>query len=264
MSRVRADVALVARGLFASREQARAAILAGAVGIAGRPVTKAGEAVAEDAEFEVAAARAFVSRGGTKLAGALDAFGIDPSGLRCIDVGASTGGFTDCLLQRGAASVAAVDVGYGQLDWKLRNDPRVAVFERTNIRYAAAEVLGAPFDLAVVDVSFIGLAKVLPHVLPMLAVSGSLVALVKPQFEAGRGRVGKKGVVRDPAVHAEVLASVCAEVEASGWTVTGLAWSPITGPEGNIEFWVAAGRHGVPTEMTPEVVVEAAHRALGG
>lgn len=264
MTRVRADVALVARGLFASRERARAAILAGGVRIEGRPVTKAGEAVDEDAEFEVAVAPAFVSRGGIKLAGALDAFEVDPTGLRCVDVGASTGGFTDCLLQRGAVSVTAVDVGYGQLDWKLRNDPRVSVFERTNIRDASAEELGAPFDLAVVDVSFIGLAKVLPHVLPMLADEGRIVALVKPQFEAGRGRVGKKGVVRDPAVHADVLASVCAEVASAGWVVTGLAWSPITGPEGNIEFWVAADRNGPPTESTPEGVVDAAHRALGG
>jgi 23S rRNA (cytidine1920-2'-O)/16S rRNA (cytidine1409-2'-O)-methyltransferase len=180
-----------------------------------------------------------------------------------VDVGASTGGFTDCLLQRGAESVAAVDVGYGQLAWSLRSDPRVSVFERTNIREVEPASLGTPFDLAVVDVSFISLAKVLPYVLALIGPNGRLVALVKPQFEVGKGRVGKKGVVRDAALHIEVLESAEDAVRAAGWVVTGLTYSPITGPEGNIEFWIVAGVDGTPTTTTPREVVQAAHCELG-
>ena len=201
----RLDVEVASRGLTGSREQARAAVLAGSVTVDGVVVTKAGASVAPGAVIDVAEGPRFVSRGGTKLAHALDEFGIDPGGAIALDVGASTGGFTDCLLQRGAASVTAVDVGYGQLAWQLRNDPRVRVLERTNIRTAGAEVLGGPFDLVVIDVSFVGLAKVLPAILPHVTPNGSVVALVKPQFEVGKGRVGKKGVVRDPALHCEVL-----------------------------------------------------------
>lgn len=263
MARLRADAALVARGLFASREQARAAILAGEVRIDGVPVGKAGQPVADDVHFEVADRPRYVSRGGLKLAGALDAFHIDPAGLVCIDVGASTGGFTDCLLTRGAASVAAVDVGYGQLAWELRRDERVRVFERTNIRGADPEVLGAPFDLAVVDVSFIALSKVMPAVSAMVGPEGTVLALVKPQFEIGKGRVGKKGVVRDPADHVEVLIAVSEAVRELGWVVRGLTWSPVKGPEGNIEFWVMLSRAGEPTRSDARDVVEAAHRALG-
>ena len=261
MTRRRIDVELVSRGLASSREQARAAILAGRVTVGGAAVTKAGALVDVSAEISVTEAPRFVSRGGIKLAHALDTFGLDPTGAEAVDVGASTGGFTDCLLQRGAARVTAVDVGYGQLAWRLRSDPRVTVRERTNVRDAD---LGGPYDLATVDVSFIGLAKVLPAVLRRLKESGSVLALVKPQFEAGKGRVGKKGVVRDPVVHQEVLESVVAFITEHGWVVRGLAWSPITGPEGNIEFWVWLAPSGEPTSAEPGVVVAAAHEALGG
>lgn len=264
MARIRLDVLLVDRGLFPSRERARAAVLAGRVRVGGQRVTKAGQAVDEDAALEITPEAEYVSRGGHKMAGALETFGIDPTGMRVVDVGASTGGFTDCLLQRGAESVAAVDVGYGQLAWSLRTDPRVAVFERTNIRSADPAALGAPFDLAVIDVSFIGLATVLPHVEALLSEEGMFLALVKPQFEAGKGRVGKRGVVRDPEVHVDVLRRVGDVVRASGWVVRGLTWSPITGPEGNIEFWLWAARSGEPAEVAPDDVVRAAHQALGG
>lgn len=262
MARPRADAALVARGLFPSRERARAAILAGEVRIAGVPVRKAGEPVDPDAEFEIAERADYVSRGGQKLDGALSAFGVDPGGGRCLDVGASTGGFTDRLLRGGAAGVTAVDVGYGQLAWKLRNDPRVRVHERTNIRDADPDALGAPFDLAVVDVSFIGLGKVLPVVFAMMAERGVVLALVKPQFEIGKGRVGKRGVVRSAADHVEVLESVCAAVGGSGWVVRGLTWSPVKGPEGNIEFWVMTTASGEPAVEDVASIVNEAHREL--
>ncbi len=206
----------------------------------------------------------YVSRGGLKLAGALDVFGLDPRGMRAIDVGASTGGFTDCLLQRGAGSVVAVDVGYGQLAWSLRGDERVSVFERTNIRKADPQVLGAPFDLAVIDVSLIGLDKVLPVVASMVSPEGDMVALVKPQFEAGRDRVGKNGVVRGPDIHADVLSAVAGTVEGLGWTVRGMTWSPVKGPKGNIEFWIWSSRHGDAAVSSPHEVVTAAHQVLGG
>jgi 23S rRNA (cytidine1920-2'-O)/16S rRNA (cytidine1409-2'-O)-methyltransferase len=264
VARQRADILLVERGLFASRERARAAILAGEVRVAGVRVEKAGELVDTGADLEVAERRRYVSRGGDKLAGALDTFGLDPSGLRAADVGASTGGFTDCLLQRGARSVCAVDVGYGQLAWSLRQDDRVDVFERTNIRMADPVLLGAPFDLVVADVSFISLATVLPHLRALMGEAGQLVALVKPQFEAGKGRVGKRGVVRDPVVHAEVLRSVLAALEKAALAVHGLTWSPIKGPEGNIEFWVWARAQGEACPVDPEAIVAAAHEQLGG
>jgi 23S rRNA (cytidine1920-2'-O)/16S rRNA (cytidine1409-2'-O)-methyltransferase len=265
VTRSRIDVILVDRGLFPSREQARAALLAGEVRVADQVVSKAGQLVDDASLITVAERHRFVSRGGEKLAGALDAFGLDVSGLRVVDVGASTGGFTDCVLQRGAASVCAVDVGYGQLAWSLRTDPRVAVFERTNIRTANPTDLGAPFDLAVVDVSFISLRKVLPSLLSLIdADSGQLVALVKPQFEVGKGRVGKRGVVRDPLLHQEVLeASASASTEA-GLVVRGLTFSPIKGPEGNIEFWMWAARRGAPAEESASAVVQTAHAKLGG
>jgi len=264
MARRRADAALVDAGLFASREQAKAAILAGRVRIGGTPVIKAGADVPEDAAFEVEPTQEFVSRGGHKLAGALDAFDMDVQGLRAVDVGASTGGFTDCLLQRGAASVTAVDVGYGQLAWKLRCDERVTVLERTNIRSVDGEMAGAPFSLAVIDVSFIGLAKVLAHVASVLEPAGEIVALVKPQFEAGKGRVGRRGVVRDTIVHEDVLRSVAGEAESQGWLVTGMTWSPIKGPEGNIEFWMRLSRQGDAASVDAAEIVRAAHDALGG
>jgi 23S rRNA (cytidine1920-2'-O)/16S rRNA (cytidine1409-2'-O)-methyltransferase len=264
MTTRRIDVELVSRGLAPSREQARAAVLAGRVTVDGHTVTKAGSPVAEGARVEVAEGPRFVSRGGVKLAGALETFGIDPTGTEALDVGASTGGFTDCLLQNGARHVTALDVGYGQLAWSLRNDERVRVLERTNIRTAAPAIVGGPYDLVVIDVSFVGLAKVLPFVVPLMRPDGSIVALVKPQFEAGKGRVGKKGVVRDPVVHRDVLDSLVTRAAADGMVVRGLTWSPITGPEGNIEFWIWLARSGEPTTQTPETVVAAAHEALGG
>ena len=264
MTRRRIDAELVERGLFASREQARAAVLAGDVRVAGQVVTKAGHPVSPDAEIIVAERQRYVSRGGTKLAGALDEFGLEVAGLRAVDVGSSTGGFTDCLLQRGVVSVAAIDVGYGQLAWSLRTDPRVTSFERSNIRAIEPSDVGAPFDLAVVDVSFISLRTVLPHVVALLGDQGALVALVKPQFEAGKGRVGKKGVVKDEAVHVEVLEGAVKASREAGLVVCGIAFSPIKGPEGNIEFWMWASREGTPTTRDAESVVSAAHATLGG
>jgi len=239
-------------------------VLAGDVRVAGEVVTKAGHSIDEDAAIEVAEKQRFVSRGGEKLFGALEEFGIDVAGMRAIDVGASTGGFTDCLLQRGAASVVAVDVGYGQLAWSLRTDPRVAVFERLNIRAADPAELGAPFDLVVIDVSFISLRVVMPHLLTLLGPEAQLVALVKPQFEAGKGRVGKRGVVKDPEVHEDVVRAAVEAAEEGGLVVRGLTYSPIKGPEGNIEFWMWAARSGESTAATAEALVALAHEKLGG
>jgi 23S rRNA (cytidine1920-2'-O)/16S rRNA (cytidine1409-2'-O)-methyltransferase len=264
MTRLRADALLVDRGLLPSREQAKAAILAGRVRADGAPVTKAGQQIPIGASLDVDPGPRYVSRGGEKLEGALADFGVVADGRRVLDVGASTGGFTDCVLQHGASAVTAVDVGYGQLAWSLRNDARVEVFERTNIRHVTAEDLGKGFGLAVVDVSFIGLDKVLPVVCGLVADDGDILALVKPQFEAGKGRVGKGGVVRDLAVHGEVLDSIVALSEESGWVVRGLAWSHLKGPKGNIEFWVWLSRHGPRTSRTSDDVVASAHAALGG
>jgi 23S rRNA (cytidine1920-2'-O)/16S rRNA (cytidine1409-2'-O)-methyltransferase len=264
MARIRADAALVEAGLFPSRERAHAAILAGDVRVGGEPLLKPGQQVDQDTVFEVAPGQQYVSRGGFKLAAALDAFGIDPEGMRVLDVGASTGGFTDCLLQRGAAAVTALDVGYGQLAWSLRTDPRVTVLERTNIRSVEGPLPGAAFDLAVIDVSFIALVKVLPFVREQLGETGQVVALVKPQFEAGKGRVGKRGVVRDPEVHADVLRTVARAAEEMGWVVRGVTFSPVKGPEGNIEFLIWLAGDGEPSDFTPEATVAAAREALGG
>lgn len=264
MERRRIDVALVERGIFQSRERARAAVLAGEVRVNGVVVTKAGHPIGDDVAIDVVERARFVSRGGDKLAGALDSFGVDVSGVRAIDVGASTGGFTDCLLQRGAQSVVALDVGYGQLAWALRTDERVRVVERTNIRSVDPAELGAPFDLAVIDVSFISLRTVLPHVVATLGETGAVLALVKPQFEAGKGRVGKRGVVRDPELHREVLESSTAAATEAGLIVRGLGFSPIKGPEGNIEFWLWAARAGEAAEVDASDVVAKAHDTLGG
>ncbi|MDO8915422.1 MAG: TlyA family RNA methyltransferase [Coriobacteriia bacterium] len=264
MTRRRADAALVDAGLFASREQAKAAIIAGRVRIGDSPVVKPGQPVDDEVVFWVEPAQEYVSRGGHKLAGALDVFGIDVDGMSAVDVGASTGGFTDCLLQRGVVSVTAVDVGYGQLAWKLRQDPRVTVVERTNMRSVDGDLPGAPFGLAVIDVSFVGLAKILPAVSTVLGESGEMVALVKPQFEAGKARVGKRGVVRDAAVHVDVLQDVIVFAGTHGWGLLGLTWSPITGPEGNIEFWVRLGRGAESVPVDIDGIVRAAHDALGG
>ena len=264
MVRRRIDAVLVERGLFPSRERARAAVLAGEVRVDGRVAHKAGEQVAGDVVIEVAEKPRYVSRGGEKLAGALAAFGVNVAGRRAIDVGASTGGFTDCLLQAGAATVAAVDVGYGQLAWPLRGDERVEVFERTNIRHADPGALGAPFDLVVVDVSFISLRTVFAALVGLMGDDADLVALVKPQFEVGKARVGKRGVVKEPRAHLDALEGVCAVARDAGLIVRAMTFSPIKGPEGNIEFWVWASRKGTPTTQSPDEIVAAAHDTLGG
>jgi 23S rRNA (cytidine1920-2'-O)/16S rRNA (cytidine1409-2'-O)-methyltransferase len=234
--RSRLDLCLVQRGLAESREKARALILAGAVLVEGQPAAKAGTLVAADATVEVVAGPRYVSRGGEKLAGALADFRLDVSGLVAIDVGASTGGFTDCLLRGGAARVYAVDVGYGLIDYRLRRDPRVTVLERVNIRYL--ESLPEPGDVATIDVSFISLEKVIPVVAGLLKPGGRIVALVKPQFQAKRREVGKKGVVRDPQVHAAVLGRLVAWGAGRGLRLRGLTTSPLRGPAGNKEFFV--------------------------
>jgi 23S rRNA (cytidine1920-2'-O)/16S rRNA (cytidine1409-2'-O)-methyltransferase len=243
MKRARADQLLVDRGLAESRTRAQALILAGLVFSGESRVTKAGQPIAPDAALEVRGRdHPWVSRGGVKLAHALEHFGWDVTGAVAMDVGASTGGFTDVLLTRGAARVYAVDSGTNQLAWKLRDDPRVIVHERTNARHLTAVEVPEPIDLIVCDASFIGLSKVLATPLGFAAAQARLVALIKPQFEAGREEVGKGGVVRDPAVHARVCAEVAAWVASSGWTVNGIVPSPITGPEGNVEFLIAATR----------------------
>jgi 23S rRNA (cytidine1920-2'-O)/16S rRNA (cytidine1409-2'-O)-methyltransferase len=234
MEKVRLDQLLVQRGLADTRARAQAVIMAGQVRVDGQVVRKAGTRVPVDAEVTVETGLPYVSRGGFKLAAALDAFGLDPQGLVVADVGASTGGFTDCLLQRGAARVYAIDVGYGQLAWKLRRDPRVVVMERTNVRYLPA--LPEPIGLVTIDVSFISLALVLPVVGGWLGPEGRIVALVKPQFEVGRGEVGRGGVVRRPEQHEAVLMRVAEEARALGLRLEGVVASPILGPAGNREF----------------------------
>jgi len=263
MTRRRIDAVLVDRGLFASRERARTAVLAGDVRIDGQTARKAGELVSEEALIEIADRARFVSRGGEKLAGALVAFGVDVDGKRAVDVGASTGGFTDCLLQAGATTVASVDVGYGQLAWSLRTDERVAVFERTNIRYADPAQLGAPFDVVVADVSFISLRTVAPALISLMGEAADLVALVKPQFEVGKARVGKRGVVKEPQAHVDALEAAGRAIERAGLVVRGMTFSPIKGPEGNIEFWIWASRKGEPGQLSAEDVVAEAHERLG-
>jgi len=245
MPKKRLDQILVERGLAESRARAQALVIAGKVYAGERRLDKAGAPTPEDLAIEVRGQpHPWVSRGGIKLATGLDAFAIDPAGMVAIDVGASTGGFTDVLLKRGAARVFAVDVGHGQLAWTLRNDVRVTVLERTNARHLTAAQVPEPVDLVVCDASFIGLETVLPAALALTRPKAWLVALIKPQFEVGKGRVGKGGVVRDPALHAEV----CARIEAwvagiPGWSVLGIVESPITGPEGNKEFLIG-GRKG--------------------
>lgn len=238
---IRLDQHLVALGLAPSRSKAQALIMAGLVRVDGKPAAKAGFSVPQGASVEVAGPEhPYVSRGGVKLAGALDHFQLTVKGLDCLDVGASTGGFTDCLLQGGAASVTCVDVGYGQLDWKLRNDPRVTLYERINARHLTPEVAPGPFGLIVVDVSFISLTLVLGPLLSRLAPGGHMLPLVKPQFEAGRRAVGAGGVVRDPAARQAALDKVAAFLEGLGLEVLGSCPSPIKGPKGNQEYFLLA------------------------
>ena len=237
MMRRRLDAELVRRGLAATTAEAREAVLAGLVSVAGAPASKPAALVGSGEALAVAAAkRPFVSRAGSKLAAALDRFGVSPDGLRCLDAGASTGGFTDCLLQAGAAEVIAIDVGYGQLDWGLRNDPRVTVIEKTNVRDLTPGMLAYRPELVVADLSFISLRVVLPTLTEVAAPDAGFVVLVKPQFEAERGEVGSGGVVRDPAVWLRVLRDIAGAARGSGLRREGVMASPITGPAGNVEF----------------------------
>ena len=233
----RLDVLLTERMFAESRAKAQAIIMSGNVYVDGQKADKPGTSYEESVEIEVRGAVCpYVSRGGLKLEKALRDFGVKPVDFVCSDSGASTGGFTDCLLQQGAKKVFAIDVGYGQLDWKIRSDPRVVVMERTNIRYVTPEQLGEPLDLSVIDVSFISLKIVLPTIKTLLKPTGQVLCLIKPQFEAGKDKVGKKGVVRAPATHQEVLDSFVSLAHDQGFKILGLTFSPVKGPEGNIEF----------------------------
>ncbi len=261
--KVRLDQQLTQLGLCASREKAKAAVMAGLVYVNGQKASKAGDLVREGDKIEVRGGSEFVSRGGYKLKKAVGVFGLDLAGKTCMDIGASTGGFTDCMLQRGAEKVYAVDVGYGQLAWKLRSDPRVVNLERTNVRYLTHEAVPEALDFISVDVAFISLKLVLPVAADFLKDGGVCVCLVKPQFEAGRDKVGKKGVVRDKSVHAEVLENAVAFARGLGFAVTGLDYSPIKGPEGNIEYLMCLRKGGESAfAPDPRAVAEASHAAL--
>ena len=262
----RLDVLLVSLGLAESRAKAQATIMAGEVYVNGQKADKSGMEVDITANIEVrGSACPYVSRGGLKLEKALKNFGVDPTGYVCSDSGASTGGFTDCLLQQGASKVFAIDVGYGQLAWKIRNDPRVVVMERTNIRYVTPEDLGEMLDLSVIDVSFISLGLVLPVVKTLLKPTGQVLCLIKPQFEAGKDKVGKKGVVRDPAVHEEVLQNFISLAKSLDFTIRNLTFSPVKGPEGNIEFLAHLSMQpGEDSYLAPGDLVAQAHAALKG
>ena len=260
----RLDVLLTEQGYAENRTKAQAIIMSGIVYVDGQKADKPGTAYEETVSIEVrGAACPYVSRGGLKLEKALRDFGVKPEGFVCSDSGASTGGFTDCLLQQGARKVFAIDVGYGQLDWKIRSDPRVVVMERTNIRYVTPEQLGEPLDLSVVDVSFISLKIVLPAIRALLKPTGQVLCLIKPQFEAGREKVGKKGVVREKSTHVEVLQGFVELADSLGFHILGLTYSPVKGPEGNIEFLGHLSLNDVPG-ICPDVVdvVEQAHAAL--
>jgi 23S rRNA (cytidine1920-2'-O)/16S rRNA (cytidine1409-2'-O)-methyltransferase len=258
----RLDMLLVARGLAESREQAQRLIMAGDVLVDEQVSDKPGRAVPVEAAIRVRRPLPYVSRGGQKLAAALDAFGLDVTGLVAVDVGASTGGFTDCLLQHGAARVYAIDVGYGQLAWKLRSDPRVIALERTNIRYVEALPDGVLADLAVIDASFISLTLVLPPTLRLLTPGGQVVALIKPQFEAGKDDVGKGGVVRDSRVHRRVLEETVALAHELGLSVAGLIPSPLLGPAGNVEFLIWLRLDPITAQADQARLVQAALEAV--
>lgn len=264
MKKIRLDQLVFERGLTESRERAKTTVMSGLVFVNGQRADKPGMAVPPDASIEIhGEALPFVSRGGWKLDKALRVFPVDPSGKRCIDCGASTGGFTDVLLQHGAARVYAVDVGYGQLAWKLRTDERVVNMERTNLRYVTEELIPEKLDLAVMDVSFISIRLILPALTPLLKDAADLICLIKPQFEAGREEVGKKGVVRDEAVHRRVIREILDFAPTLGLTVMGLDFSPIKGPEGNIEY-ICYMKNGDFQAPAPDVdaVVKASHEAL--
>jgi 23S rRNA (cytidine1920-2'-O)/16S rRNA (cytidine1409-2'-O)-methyltransferase len=262
----RLDVLLVKRGLAPSREKAKTMIMAGNVFVNNNREDKAGSTFGEDCAIEIHGnTLKYVSRGGLKLEKAMDHFGITLEEKVCMDIGASTGGFTDCMLQNGAKKVYAVDVGYGQFAWKLRQDPRVVCMEKTNIRYVKPEDIGEPLDFASVDVSFISLTKVLPAARELLTEQGQMVCLIKPQFEAGREKVGKKGVVRDRRVHEEVIEKIIGFALENGFSVHNLEYSPIKGPEGNIEYLVYIEKSKEPKKeesVDISAVVDAAHGEL--
>ena len=264
----RLDILLVKRGLAPSREKAKAMIMEGNVFVENQREDKAGTSIPENAKIEIKGnTLKYVSRGGLKLEKAMNHFDIELQNKVCMDIGASTGGFTDCMLQNGASKVYAVDVGYGQFAWKLRTDERVVCMEKTNIRYVTPEDIGEPLDFASVDVSFISLSKVLPAARELLKDGGEMVCLIKPQFEAGREKVGKKGVVRDPAVHREVIEMVTAYAQSISFAPCHLEFSPIKGPEGNIEYLLhltklPEGEHCEEVPFKIDEVVEAAHKEL--
>ena len=266
----RLDVLLVQQGLANSRELAKAYIMAGNVYIDGQKEDKAGTKVAVTAKLEVKGNQMkYVSRGGYKLEKAMDVFSIRLDGKICLDIGASTGGFTDCMLQNGASKVYAIDVGYGQFAWKLRNDERVVCLEKTNVRYVTHEQVPDEGDFASIDVSFISLTKVLPAVLGVLGEKGQMVCLIKPQFEAGREKVGKKGVVRDSSVHREVIEMIVEYVRTQSLGILGLDFSPIKGPEGNIEYLIyldksQSGMHEDEVQARVDTVVAQSHKILSG
>ena len=258
----RLDARIVELGLCESREKAKAAIMAGDVYVNGQKALKAGDTVKDEDKIEVRGGMEFVSRGGYKLKKAMASFPIILTDKICMDIGASTGGFTDCMLQNGAVKVYCIDVGYGQLAWKLRSDERVVNLERTNIRYVTREQIPDEPDFASVDVSFISLKLVLPVVYELLAEAGECVCLIKPQFEAGRDKVGKKGVVREQSTHVEVVENIVVFARETGFTVAGLDYSPIKGPEGNIEYLLYLKKSGEPGAVDPAEVVKRSHETL--
>ena len=260
----RLDVLLVEKGLAPSREKAKAYIMEGKVFVENQREDKPGTNFDENSHIELHGKKlAYVSRGGLKLEKALKTFPVDLSEAVCMDIGASTGGFTDCMLQNGASKVFSVDVGYGQFDWSLRQNPRVVLMEKTNVRYLKPEDIGESLDFASCDVSFISLSKILPAVFPILKENGSMICLIKPQFEAGRDNVGKRGVVRNPKIHREVIAEVFEFTQALGFTVKGLTFSPIKGPNGNIEYLMYIVKNAGESEpIDIAAVVAEAHEAL--
>ena len=261
--KTRLDVLLTERGLCESRQKAQATIMAGLVFVDGQRSDKPGTPVAEDASVEVRGhALRYVSRGGLKLEKAMQTFPITLEGKVCADIGASTGGFTDCMLQNGAAKVYAVDVGYGQLDWKLRNDPRVVNMEKCTVRYLDVDEIGRDVDFISIDVSFISLRLVFPVASELLSDEGCLVCLVKPQFEAGREQVGKKGIVRDPAVHRQVIENVIGYGEANGLYSWGLEYSPVTGTKGNIEYLLFMKKKKCDNTVDVNKIVDDSHKTL--
>lgn len=265
MAKSRLDTLLFGQGLAPSREKARAMILAGQVKVNGRVVDKAGAQVDETADIDIMETLKYVSRGGLKLEGAIRAFDLDFQDRTVLDIGASTGGYTDCALQNGALRVYALDVGYGQLDWTLRNNPQVTVIERTNIRYFTPDQLDGPVDIITMDVSFISTCKVFPVLGPLLKDDGKVVSLIKPQFEAGKEKVGKHGVVKDAGVHRDVLQK-CIECAAQhGMGCTDVTYSPITGPQGNIEFFIYLNKGNTADPVSNDRIVKVvaeAHQVL--